>query len=51
VISNTVQNYFIGIMLSGLLSEYNPVIMALGSCGAKITTESVTLKLLQEDIR
>jgi hypothetical protein len=47
-ISNTVQNQFIGIMLSGLPSEYNPMIMALGSCGAKITSESVKLK---EDIR
>jgi hypothetical protein len=38
-------------MLNELPSEHNPAIMALGSCGAKITSESVKLKLLQENIR
>lgn len=39
------------VMLSGLLSEYNPMIMALKSSGARIASNTVKSKLIQEDVK
>lgn len=51
-ISSPIDDEFVGvIMLSGLPLEFDPMVMALESSGAEITSEFVKGKLLQEDVK
>ncbi|CAA9994150.1 unnamed protein product [Nesidiocoris tenuis] len=49
-IDSALEDEFIGVlMLNGLTSNYDPMIMALENSGIQITSELVKAKLLQED--
>ncbi|KMQ82572.1 retrovirus-related pol polyprotein from transposon tnt 1-94 [Lasius niger] len=51
-ISAPLDDEFIGvIMLNGLSSDFDPMVMAIESSGADITSDFVKGKLLQEDVK
>lgn len=51
-IDSTLEDDFVAvIMLSGLSSDYDPLIMALENSNVKLSSETVKLKLLQESTR